>query len=342
MSDLLDDWDFDLPDDRIARHPAARRDGSRLLHVPRTGSDPTDHRFTDLVDLLRPGDLLVVNDARVMASRVRARRSTGGRVELLLLQPGPGAVEALAKPARRLKVGECLEVEGGGTVEILARPDAEGVLRVRTDPEPAELMARVGELPLPPYLGRTEEPEDRERYQTVYAGPLGAAAAPTAGLHFTEALFDALRERGIGRARVTLHVGLGTFRPLRPEDVARGTLHRETYVVPEATAAAVHDTRARGGRVIAVGTTSARTLEAAWSDADGRVQPGPGHTELFIQPPYTYRALDGLITNFHLPRSSLLMMVASLIDRERLLHTYRLAIARGYRLYSYGDAMLLL
>jgi S-adenosylmethionine:tRNA ribosyltransferase-isomerase len=337
----LDDWDYELPAGCIATHPAPERDGSRLLGVPRAGGELRDGWFRELPRLLRPGDLLVGNDSRVMAARLRARRASGGQVELLLLDPGPGPVRCLARPARRLKLGERLLLDGGGGALVVELADADGVMRVRTDPEPAEVMARQGEVPLPPYLGRSADAGDLARYQTVYSGPLGSSAAPTAGLHFTERLIGELQEVGVGMATVTLHVGLGTFRPLREEDLDRGRLHTEPVEVSPEVAERVARTRAEGGRIIAVGTTAARVLEAR-STETGELLPGPGSTDLFIRPPYRFRVVDGLITNFHLPRSSLLMLVASLVSRQRLFEAYTTAIARGYRFYSYGDAMLLL
>jgi S-adenosylmethionine:tRNA ribosyltransferase-isomerase len=339
--DELAPWDFDLPEDRIARHPPAVRGTSRLMGLPLEGGAPSDHRFDELPGLLRPGDLLVGNDTRVMASRLEARRATGGRVELLLLEPGPGPVPALAKPARKLKEGDELALAGGG-VAVITREAEEGVVRVRLDRPPVEVMAAQGALPHPPYQGREAEPADRDRYQTVYAGPLGAAAAPTAGLHLTPALLGELEARGVGFTTVTLHVGLGTFRPLRPEDLARGTLHEERYEVPAATVARIRECRERGGRVIAIGTTSARTLEAATVEGRRVPSPGAGRTDLFLRPGSRLKVCDGLLTNFHLPRSSLLMLVAVLVGRDRLMSAYRTAVQRGYRFYSYGDAMLLL
>ncbi|MBN2799618.1 MAG: tRNA preQ1(34) S-adenosylmethionine ribosyltransferase-isomerase QueA [Deltaproteobacteria bacterium] len=337
---FLSQWTYDLPPDRIATHPVSPRDASRLLQLPLAGGEGIDRQFHQLPQLLQPGDLLVLNDTRVMPARLRARRASGGAVELLVLEPGPGPVRALARPARRLAAGERLDLSGGGSVEVLGR-EGEKVL-LSFDRLPAEVMAEQGEMPLPPYLHREAEEGDRTRYQTVYAGPLGAAAAPTAGLHFTPSLLEALAAREVSIARVTLHVGIATFRPLREEDLERGRLHHERYEVSEETAGAIAATRAGGGRVIAVGTTTARTLEATTPPGASSPVPGQGSTDIFIRPPYDFRGLDGLITNFHLPGSSLLMMVAGLIGRERLLHTYQQAIARGYRFYSYGDAMLIL
>lgn len=334
------EWQFELPPDRIADRPAERRSGSRLMVVRLTGGPPEHRGFADLPALLARGDLLVANDSRVMAARLRASRATGGAVELVLLSPGPGEVEALARPARRLRHGEELRLAGGGTATV-ARAAVDGVVRVRFDREPAEVMAAQGELPLPPYLDRPADRADAERYQTVFAGPLGSAAAPTAGLHFDEDVLGALRGRGIGFATVTLHVGLGTFRPLRPEDVAAGRLHEERYDVPAATVEAIARTRAAGGRVIAVGTTSARTLESATAEGSRTPEAGPGATTLFVRPPYRFRAIDGLVTNFHLPGSSLVRLVGALVGRDRLLAAYGEAIGVGYRFYSYGDAMVI-
>lgn len=338
--EALTPWTYELPDDRIARYPATPRDASRLLRLPRAGGGVEHGVFRDLPVLLRPGDLLVHNDTRVMPARLRAHRATGGAVELLVLEVGPVPVRALARPARRLKDGEVLSLDGGGEVTILGR-DGEAV-RVDLGPNPAAVLNAQGALPLPPYLRREAEASDAERYQTVYAGPLGAAAAPTAGLHFTRELLAAVEARGVRRATLTLHVGLATFRPLRPVDLESGRLHSERFVVPEATAAAVAETRAAGGRVIAVGTTTARALEAATPPGATAPDPGDAATDLFIRPPYDFRGLDGLITNFHLPGSSLLMLVGSLVGRERLLATYATAVREGYRFYSYGDAMLIL
>lgn len=339
--DPLDAWDYPLPEDRIARHPLPQRDGGRLLCLPRDGRPLADRRIVDLPDLLREGDLLVANASRVVPARLSAQRESGGQVEVLLLEPEGDAIPALLRPARRLKEGEVLSVgSGAGEVEIVSLPDEDGIARVSTRPEAPELMARAGKLPLPPYLRREEEPEDRDRYQTVFATTPGSVAAPTAGLHLTPALLEALAGRGVGFSTVTLHVGLGTFRPLRPEDLARGALHEEPWWVPEETAEAIRSTRRRGGRVIAVGTTACRTLESAVQG--GEVRAGHGTTQLFIRPPYAFRAIDGLLTNLHLPRSSLLMLVAALVDRERLMGAYHHAIDSHYRFYSYGDAMLLL
>ncbi len=349
--DPLDAWSYDLPRARIATRPPARREDARLMVVPRDGG-PSSHRgIVDLPSLLqpddvlvvmeRPGDLLVGNDSRVMPARLRARRETGGAVEVMLLGAGPGPVPCLLRPARRLKVGETLTVAEEASVEIVALPGEDGLATVRVSPDPWSVMAAHGEMPLPPYMERAADDEDRRRYQTVFAGPLGSVAAPTAGLHLTDPLLDALDARGVAFQTVTLHVGIGTFRPLRDEDLARGRLHTERWAIGETTADAVRRTRAEGGRVIAVGTTACRTLEsAARLDSDGVVRAGSGVTDLFLRPDDPLLAVDGLLTNFHLPRSSLMMLVAAFVGRERLLEAYADAVARDYRFYSYGDAML--
>ena len=347
MTDAIDDrlapFDYELPDERVARHPAARRDAARLLHL---GEGLGDRCVSDLPQLLRSGDLLVINDTKVLPARLFARRASGGAVELLLEGAEGPWVEGLARPARRLKAGESLRVVhpttrapiDGLTVQVGERT-GEGTLRLRPLPDPMTVMEAAGQLPIPPYLGRPEEPADRDRYQTVFARAPGAVAAPTAGLHLTDTLFDRLAAAGVERATVTLHVGAGTFRNLRPQDLDRGILHPERWVVPAATAAAIERCRARGGRVVAVGTTSTRTLESA-ALPGGRVAAGQGETRLFIQPGYRFGVVDVLLTNFHLPRSSLLMLVGAFAGVERVMAGYRHAVAAGYRFYSYGDAML--
>jgi S-adenosylmethionine:tRNA ribosyltransferase-isomerase len=344
------DFDFDLPEERIARVPLSERDASRLLVLPRTGGPAEDRAFRDLPSLLRAGDLLVVNDARVIHARLRgAKEETGGRVELLLAEPLPpqdglAAWRCMAGSSKPLRIGGNLRLGEGGEVRARVVGIAgEGFVDVAFDRDPDALLAaveRIGELPLPPYLNRAPEPEDDLRYQTVFARRPGAVAAPTAGLHFTDATFAALAARGVRTASITLYVGPGTFLPVRGEDVAGHRMHAERYEIPEATTAAIARTRADGGRVIAVGTTSLRALEA--SAADGAVRPGPGCTDIFIVPGYRFRAIDGLVTNFHLPRSTLVMLVSALAGRERLLAAYAHAVAAGYRFYSYGDAMLVL
>lgn len=326
---MLSDYDFELPRGHIAVHPPPERDGGRLLIL---GDEVRHGQVPDLVAQLSPGDLLVVNDTRVLHARLRARRATGGAVEVFVLDDS----HALLRPARRLKIGELLQVGDTGTVELVEQGD-EG-WTVRFDPSASELMAACGEVPLPPYLERDAAPEDRERYQTVFAQHDGAVAAPTAGLHLTPRILERLRAKGVGVASITLHVGAGTFRNLRAEDLERGELHPESYEVSAETADAVNRCT---GRVVAVGTTVTRTLESAIG-ADGVLRPHRGVTRLFLREGARFRRVDALLTNFHLPRSSLLMLVCAFAGRERVLAAYDEAIRRGYRFYSYGDAMLVL
>lgn len=344
---LLRDFDYSLPDDRIAQEPAPRGE-SRLLVLDAEGGG-RHRRVSDLPDLLHPGDLLVVNDTRVIPARLFGRRVTeeggeGGRVEILLVERVEGGLhrdcewEALAKPGRKARPGTRLRFEGGLSAEVLTKL-GDGRHRVRFS-EPVEpWLDRLGHVPLPPYIKRPDRPEDRDRYQTVFADRPGAVAAPTAGLHLTPELLRRLEARGVPTARVTLHVGIGTFKPVTAELVHEHVMDEERYEVPEGTAAAVREVRRRGGRVVAVGTTVVRTLETAARD-DGAVEAGAGRTGLFIYPGFRFRAVDALLTNFHLPRSSLLMLVAAFAGRERVLAAYREAIEEGYRFYSYGDAML--
>lgn len=336
----LREWNFDLPDDRIARRPPERRDGSRLLVVPLDGGPLQDRAFTDLPDLLAAGDRLVANDTRVMPARLAARRATGGQVEILALDPGPGPIRAMVRPARKLKAGDPLTLADGTVARVVADP-VDGIATIALPGEPLDVLERLGSMPLPPYLERPAEDEDRSRYQTVFAREPGSAAAPTAGLHFTPEVLAELAGRGVGLSTVTLQVGIGTFRPLREEDVAAGRLHRERWTVSEAAAAEIAATRAAGGRIVAIGTTAARTLEAATPPGARLPRAGAGETDLFVRPGYEVRAFDALVTNFHLPGSSLLLLVGALIGRERLFAAYHHAIHHGYRFYSYGDAMLL-
>lgn len=362
----LSDFDYDLPDELVAQEPAARREDARLLVARRAAPDaPAEHaRIGALPEWLEPGDLLVVNDTRVRRARLVARRATGGRVECLLVEriddatcdPARSLWRALCKPAAKLRPGEVLEAEGArlvalererrpdGGVDLFWRVELLGPDGAAPDDDEA-LVEAVGRLPLPPYVQRDAGDDDARRYQTVYADRPGAVAAPTAGLHLSRELLAALTERGVERTSVTLHVGPGTFRPVEVEDPREHPMHAERYEVDGAARAAVERCRARGGRVVAVGTTVVRTLCAA-RDADGLPTVGRGSTDLFLYPgaPDAARldAVDALLTNFHLPRSTLLMLVAALMGTERSLALYREAVEREYRFYSYGDAMLLL
>lgn len=334
----LADFDFELPPDRIARDPVEPRDSARLLVLD---GGHTDARVRDLPGLLVPGDLLVVNDTRVIPARILGRRATGGRVEVLLLRPeAAGCHQALVKAHRRLRPGEVVALDGGISAELLERPDAGAIWRVRLEPFGAELekiLERVGHVPLPPYIKRADTPLDRERYQTVFADRPGSAAAPTAGLHFTDSLLERLAERGVGLARITLHVGYGTFQPIEVEEVERHRMHEEEYEVSEDAASLLSERR---GRLIAVGTTSARVLETL--ARTGGIRATRGSTDLYLYPGCPFRLVEGLLTNFHLPRSSLLLLVSAFAGTGRVLAAYRHALAAGYRFYSYGDAMLIL
>lgn len=339
MGYRLSDFDFELPPDLIAQVPSAQRSGSRLLHVD--GPRLADRAFTDLPSLLRPGDLLVLNDTRVIHARVRAEKSSGGKVELLLERmAGPREAWSQLRASHPPKPGAVLRLPGGAAARVLAREGRFYRLAFDVDADLPAWLARHGEVPLPPYIGRQARREDDARYQTVYARAPGAVAAPTAGLHFDEAMFAALAARGVERAFVTLHVGAGTFQPVQAEDLALHRMHAEWYELPQATVDAVAATRARGGRVVAVGTTSLRALESA-ALADGTLRAGAAETSLFVTPGFRFRIVDRLLTNFHLPRSTLLMLVSAFAGFDAIRAAYAHAIAARYRFYSYGDALLL-
>jgi S-adenosylmethionine:tRNA ribosyltransferase-isomerase len=339
---LTRDFDYELPASSIAQQPLPRGE-SRLLVLDRAG--PERHsRVRDLPGLFRPGDLLVVNDTRVIPARLFGRRPGGGRMEILLVEPaGEREWEALVKPGRRARPGTVIELAPGLAAEVVAgHGDGRHRLRFSEPVEPH--LERLGHVPLPPYIHRPDTPEDRERYQTVYARRPGAIAAPTAGLHFTEEILRRIEEAGAAIARVTLHVGIGTFRPVAAERVEDHRMDAERYEIGEEAAAAVRQARERSragaGRVVAVGTTVVRTLEAAALAGGGEIRAGAGSTDLFITPGFRFQAVDALLTNFHLPRSTLLMLVSAFAGRERVLEAYAEAVREGYRFYSYGDAML--
>ena len=339
-------FDYDLPSELIAQHPPTERGDSRMLVLSRADGAIVHRSFPDLPEYLRPGDCLVVNETRVIPARLNGRRRpTGGRVELLLLRAVDGKRwEALARPARRLRPGTVCDFGEHGELQATVTEYA-GEGRVIADLEcEGDLLAtldRVGAVPLPPYIRKgVAETADKQRYQTVYARQPGAVAAPTAGLHFGDAMFRILADAGVGTARVTLHVGLGTFRPVEAERVEDHVMHAEFYEVGEGAAQAINSARAAGGRIVAVGTTSVRTLETVAAE-DGTVCPGSGWTSLFITPGYRFRAVDALLTNFHLPRSTLLMMVSAFGGRENVLRAYVEATQQSYRFYSYGDCMFL-
>jgi S-adenosylmethionine:tRNA ribosyltransferase-isomerase len=351
------DFDYILPPGSIAQHPAAERDASRLMVLDRRAGTVHHVRFRDLPAFLRPGDLLVANDTRVLPARLFARvsREGGGEreVEVLLLREEPSVPphrnwSALARPARALQVGTALTFHDPSWRAHVHAVGQRGVRRVAFQPSAPEReapsfeawLSRVGHVPLPPYIERPDAPEDRDRYQTVFAKETGSVAAPTAGLHFTDATLEAVRALGAAFATVTLHVGPGTFRPVTTENPEEHVLDPEPYRVPPTTAAAVRAAKQSGGRVIAVGTTSVRTLEA-WV-RDGMPDDGAWReTNLFVRPPFEFHAVEAVITNFHLPRSSLLFLVSAFAGRERVLEAYAAAVREGYRFYSYGDAMLI-
>lgn len=342
MSLTVDDFDFPLPPELIAQHPAAERSGSRLLHL--CGQRPVDRKFAELPTLLAPGDLLVFNDTKVIKARFFGVKETGGQVEIML-ERIVDARHAICqiRASKAPKTGCLLRLADAFTVRMSGRAGTDGdffALELVDRDNFWELAETYGKLPLPPYIAHPAEGADETRYQTVYAREPGAVAAPTAGLHFDEAMLDTLRAQGIGTAFVTLHVGAGTYRPVRVDKIADHRMHSERYEVPAATAAAIAATRAAGGRIVAVGTTSLRTLESAAAD-DGSVNAGSGETDIFITPGYRFKVVDRLITNFHLPKSTLMMLVSAFAGYDAIRAAYAHAVAERYRFFSYGDAMLL-
>ncbi len=339
--------DYALPEELIAQHPASRREDARLLVVERATGRLTDARFADLGKWLRAGDTLVVNETRVRAARLMLRRPSGGRVEMLFVRPaeatGGGCWQVLSKPAKHAAVGCRLTTPGGTlTVEVVAEGE-QGERTVHVVEGSLDAVLRTqGEMPLPPYIHRPPTAEDAERYQTVYARVDGAVAAPTAGLHFSQGLLTSLADAGIRRVPVTLHVGPGTFRPITVEDPREHRMEEEWFEVGESTAAELRATRERGGRLVAVGTTTVRALESMADACGGSIGAASGWTRKYIVPPYAFRAVDALITNFHLPRTTLLLLVAALVGEGPLREAYAHAVRERYRFYSYGDAMVIL
>jgi S-adenosylmethionine:tRNA ribosyltransferase-isomerase len=336
----LDDFDYSLPPECIAQAPLAERTASRLLLLTEAALE--DYQFIDLPDLLAPGDLLVMNDTRVLHARLFGQKATGGLVEVLVERvTADNEVLAQVRASKSLKPGGRLRLEDAFDAEVLGREGEFYRLRFHANApgDALELIERHGRLPLPPYIERAAASPDEERYQTVYAREHGSVAAPTAGLHFDAALIERLLAKGIGIAHVTLHVGAGTFQPVRVHDLSEHRMHHEHYHVPQATVDAIAATQKRGGRIIAVGTTTLRTLESA--AADGTLKVGAGETALFITPGFHFRVVDVLITNFHLPKSTLLMLVSAFGGLEAIRVAYRHAIDTGYRFFSYGDAMLI-
>jgi S-adenosylmethionine:tRNA ribosyltransferase-isomerase len=342
----VSDLDFDLPEEHIAQAPVEPRDASRLLHLPLPAGAVRHLLFSDLPSLLRPGDLLVLNDSRVIPARLVGTKESGGKVEVLLVEPSPDARPgeparwiAMAQASKAIRAGARLSF--GDLRAEVAGVRGEGFYEIRFDREEGalhEALERVGQVPLPPYIRREAGAADRESYQTVLARAPGSVAAPTAGLHFTPALLARLDASGVERA--TVHVGPGTFLPVRAVRLEEHRMHAERYEVPETASRAFAAARERGGRVVAVGTTAVRTLESAWEG--GGLRSGPGRTEIFIRPGHTFRAVDGLVTNFHLPRSTLLALACAFGGTERVLEAYRVAVAARYRFFSYGDAMVMI
>ena len=335
------DFYYELPQELIAQTPLARRDSSRLLVLNKADGSVEHRHFHDILDYLRPGDCLVLNNSRVLPARLLGRRASGGAVEVLLLKDtGNDVWECLTKPGRKTPVGTELSFgEGLLTATVVgAKEDGNKLVRFQYEGIFLEILERLGKMPLPPYI--KEELQDQERYQTVYSKVNGSAAAPTAGLHFTPELLDAIRAKGVNLAWVTLHVGLGTFRPVKAEEITDHHMHAEFCMLSAETAALLNETRAAGGRIVCVGTTSCRTIES-FAAADGSFTEKSGWTDIFIYPGYRFKAMDALITNFHLPESTLIMLVSAFAGRETILNAYRIAVEERYRFFSFGDAMFI-
>ena len=335
------DFWFDLPEELIAQTPLEKRDTSRLLHLNKNSGEVEHLHFSDIKKFLRKGDCLILNDSRVLPARLIGHRATGGQVELLLLRDlGGDEWECLVKPGRKAKPGAEVFF-GNGELKATVLSTGEGGTRtVKFTYEGIflEVLEQLGRMPLPPYIH--EELHDNERYQTVYSRAVGSAAAPTAGLHFTKALLDEIREMGVEIGFVTLHVGLGTFRPVKEDDILNHEMHSEFCIMPKETAELINRTKAAGGRVISVGTTSSRTIES-FANEDGTMDETSGWTDIFIYPGYRFKCVDALITNFHLPESTLIMLVSALAGRENVLNAYNIAVAEKYRFFSFGDAMMI-
>ena len=335
------DFWYDLPEELIAQTPLLQRDSSRLLVLDRDTGKTAHRHFFDILDYLKPGDCLVMNNSRVLPARLLGHRPTGGAVEVLLLRDlGEKQWECLCKPGRKMQVGQEVIFGDGELTAVVTQVKEDGnrIVEFRYEGIFLEVLERLGKMPLPPYI--RAELADQERYQTVYSKESGSAAAPTAGLHFTNELLDRIRAKGVQTAFVTLHVGLGTFRPVKAENLSEHHMHEELCMIDEQTAAVLNETRARGGRIVCVGTTSCRTLESL-VNADGTFSPKSGWTDIFIFPGYEFKAMDALITNFHLPESTLVMLVSAFAGREAVLSAYEEAVAQRYRFFSFGDAMFI-
>ena len=338
------DFYYNLPEELIAQTPVTPRDHSRLMVVDRESGAITHRHFYNLCDILQKGDLLVMNDSRVPPARLYGEKVDNGTfIEFLLLeQKGDKLWEIICRPGKKAKVGTKFSFGGGKLLAevVEVKPDGNRIVQFSCDGNFYTVLDEIGQMPLPPYI--TKKLEDKERYQTVYSRELGSAAAPTAGLHFTKEMLQALREKGVETAFVTLHVGLGTFRPVKEDDVLQHKMHSEHYHLPQETVDKILQTKQTGGRVIAVGTTSCRTLEAVATEHDGKLVAADGYTDIFIYPGYQFKVLDGLVTNFHLPESTLIMLVSALLGYEKTMHAYDVAVKERYRFFSFGDAMCIL
>lgn len=338
------DFYYNLPEELIAQTPVTPRDHSRLMVVDRESGAITHRHFYNLCDILQKGDLLVMNDSRVLPARLYGEKVDNGTfIEFLLLeQKGDKLWEIICRPGKKAKVGTKFSFGGGKLLAevVEVKPDGNRIVQFSCDGNFYTVLDEIGQMPLPPYI--TKKLEDKERYQTVYSRELGSAAAPTAGLHFTKEMLQALLEKGVETAFVTLHVGLGTFRPVKEDDVLQHKMHSEHYHLPQETVDKILQTKQNGGRVIAVGTTSCRTLEAVATEHDGKLVAADGYTDIFIYPGYQFKVLDGLVTNFHLPESTLIMLVSALLGYEKTMHAYDVAVKERYRFFSFGDAMCIL
>lgn len=342
----VNDFDYELPQELIAQTPEEKRDECRLMAVNMRTDEIRHRHFYDILDYLNEGDCLVLNDSRVIPARMYGKkRDTGANIEFLLIKRIEGDTwETMVRPGRRLKPGAWVDFRDDFSAEILDYgKDGTRIVRFHYEGIFMERLEEIGTMPLPPYIERPAEDSDRETYQTVYSHYNGSVAAPTAGLHFTEELLKKAEEKGVRLAYVTLHVGIGTFRPVKVDKVEDHSMHFEEYTVPEEAARIINETKKRGGRIFAVGTTSVRTVESAAVEENGEwiVRPGSGSTDIFIYPGYEFKIIESLITNFHLPKSTLLMLISALYDREKILKAYREAVKEKYRFFSYGDAMLL-
>ncbi len=338
------DFYYDLPDELIAQTPVEPRDHSRLMQIDRNTGEIQHKHFYDLLEILQPGDLLVMNDSRVLPARLYGEKVDNGTfIEFLLLeQKGDKLWEIICRPGKKAKVGVKFSFGGGRLIgEVVeVKPDGNRIVQFTCEGNFYTALEEVGQMPLPPYIH--EKLKDKERYQTVYSKELGSAAAPTAGLHFTKDMLKKLKEKGVNEAYVTLHVGLGTFRPVKEDDVLQHQMHSEHYHLPQETVDMIQETKANGGRVIAVGTTSCRTLEAVATAHNGELVAEDGYTDIFIYPGYSFKVLDGLITNFHLPESTLIMLISAFLGYEKTMHAYEIAVQEKYRFFSFGDAMCIL